>query len=86
MSNPNKNSVIAQRKRLLERLHKQPCTTIQARHELDVLQPAPRVFELRHNHGYNIVTHWCYEKNPGGGSHRIARYTLLPGTWDRGVK
>ena len=70
------NSVIAQRARLLSRLHHSPITSIQARSELDILHPAARVLELR-NSGYNIVTHWCSDKTPDGGRHRVAEYVLL---------
>lgn len=77
-----KNNAIAQRARLLKRLQEKPCTTMDARHELDIVSPAPRVFELRHVYGYNIQTHWSTEYNPGGSKHRVAKYVLLPGHWE----
>ena len=63
----------AQRKRLIEWLRKKPCTTIEARHELDIISPAPRIYELRHNDGYNIKTIWTMAINPGGRVHRVAQ-------------
>jgi len=57
---------------------------MEARHELDIVAPAPRIFELRHNYGYNIQTFWSVELNPGGGEHRVARYVLTPGKWRQG--
>ena len=65
--------------RLLEQLRVGPCTTIYARHELDIISPAPRIFELRHHYGHNIQTFWSTELNPGGERHRVANYILLSG-------
>lgn len=68
-----------QQKRLLAALQKNPMTTLQARHELDVLHPAGRVQELREQ-GLNIITHWTTEET-AKGKHRVARYVLLAGKW-----
>lgn len=46
----------AHRARILDRLKTKPLNTIQARDDLDIPSPAPRVFELRHDEGYNIET------------------------------
>ena len=73
-----------QRLLLLERLRKGACTTFEARHQLDIIGVAPRIFELRHHEGFNIQTHWSYDVNPGGGRHRIASYVLIPGRWKGG--
>lgn len=75
------NSAFAQRTRLLERLQRGPCTTVEARHQLDILGVAPRIYELRHQYGFNIRTHWAKGDNPGGGSHRIAQYVLHSGKY-----
>lgn len=76
-----------QRQRILTYLQAQgSATTIQLRHELDVLAPAPRIFELRHNHNANIVTSWDEAENPEGGTHRVARYTLKAGKYKEGKK
>lgn len=75
------SSLTAQRSRLLKRLEVAPVTTIQARHELDILAPAPRIYELRHNYGHNIQTHWQVEETPEGKPHRVALYVLLSGKY-----
>ena len=52
-------------------------TTQQARLELFIMSPAPRIFELRQE-GWNIKTErTIYEDSEG--KHRIARYVLLVG-------
>lgn len=73
------DSASAQRKRLHKRLQAGPCSTLEARHELDILGVAPRIFELRHQYGLNIQTHWIYGINPGGKGHRVAQYVLFSG-------
>lgn len=84
MTNLSDTYLNAQRTRLLDALQSSGVdgiTTIQARHELNILAPAPRVFELRHDYGKNIKTVWTQGMTPEGYSHRIARYVLLPGKW-----
>jgi hypothetical protein len=76
------NSTSAQRIRLLAALRKHPVSTIHARDELDIMAPAPRVFELRHNRGLNIQTHWKTEPTACGKDHLVAEYVLLPGKWE----
>ncbi len=61
-------------------------TTIQARHELDVMMPAARIFELRHHYGLNIQKVWTDELNPNGTEHRVAKYILKPGKYKDGKK
>jgi len=73
--------VDAQRSRLLKRLQLGACTTMEARHELDILGVAPRVHELRHQYGFNIQTLRTTALNPGGRNHRVAQYVLLPGKY-----
>lgn len=73
------NAIFVQRDRLLKMLQQGSCTTFEARHKLDIVQPAARIFELRHKYGYNIITHWENDINPGGGKHRIAKYVLMSG-------
>lgn len=70
------NTASAQRARLLTALIKGPVSTIKARHELDILAPAPRVYELRHIEGMKIITHWRTEVTPEGFSHRVGEYVL----------
>ena len=78
------NSAKNQRNRLLAALRNGPLTTLEIRHQLDILGVAPRVFELRHNLGHNIETHWAHDNNPGGGSHSVASYVLKVGKWKGG--
>ena len=80
----NDTSTQAQRQRLLMALIEAGAdgiTTIQARHELNILAPAPRVHELRHSHGRNIKTIPTIETTPEGYEHKVARYVLMPGAF-----
>lgn len=61
----------SQRQKILERLRKEPMTTLQAREQLFIMHPSARVQELRES-GYNIVTRMV----KSGGS-KIAQYALL---------
>jgi hypothetical protein len=82
MISSSNNSAKSQRSRLLERLRITPLTTFQAQHEQDIPSAAPRIFELRHNYGYNIKTEYTYVNRPGNsGRHRIANYVLLSGKY-----
>lgn len=74
-------SAAAQRARLLSRLIERPINTQDARSELDIFSPAPRVHELRHKLDYNIKTEWTTVESVAGKKHRIALYVLLSGTW-----
>lgn len=82
-------SIIAQRTRLLEALRMAEIggiTTIHARECLDVMSPAPRIFELRHIHDDNIQTIWVWDENAQGNRHRTARYILFPGSYKEAKK
>jgi hypothetical protein len=72
------NSAEGQRARLLEALKRGPLTTIEIRHDLDVLMPAARVFELRHNEGHDIEKIWVSRHTAAGNLHRVALYVLKP--------
>lgn len=72
-------SLPAQRQRLLSWLRVKPITTIEARHELNILAPAARIFDLRYSHQLNILTFWDHGFTPEGKKHRIAKYVLLSG-------
>lgn len=78
----NETSAAAQRTKLLAALHKHPVSTIHALEELDIIAPEPRVFELRHNQGLNILTHWKTEPTACGKNHRVAEYILRSGKWN----
>lgn len=74
--NVNNISTEAQRQRLLAYLkEKGSATTIFIRKELNILAPAPRVFELRKK-GYPIETHWLEDITYEGHKHRVANYIL----------
>ena len=68
-----------QRLRLLDYLKTHgTITTLQARSELDILAPAARIFELRHNFGYRInkvdIADYTEAKRKHTG---IAKYVLV---------
>ena len=69
-------STESQRSLLLDHLKKGPLTTIQARDELGVMSPAPRVMELRRQ-GHNIITLWTETVDRTGTKHREGQYVLL---------
>lgn len=82
MKNTHSADTAAQCQRLLAYLKKQgSISTPQARHELDIVMPAARIFQLRHKQDLNIITTWVREENPGGGVHRFANYILRPGRY-----
>jgi hypothetical protein len=69
----------AQRNRMIDALRVAPVTTIEARLNLDILMPAARVHELRHRHGFNILTYWTEQETECGKKHRVACYVLITG-------
>jgi len=73
----NTNSTAAQRQRLLDELARGSVSIIRARRDLDIMMPGTRIFELRHNYGYNIKTVWVTEETEAGKLHRIALYVLV---------
>jgi hypothetical protein len=75
----NTNSAEAQRLRILNRLEISPASTIELRRDLDVMMPAARVHELRHQFGKNITTIWTHQHTESGKLHRVARYVLQSG-------
>ncbi len=68
------HTAIAQRTKILDWLREKPMTTFEAREELDIMQPATRIFELRAK-GYNIVKDLITQN----GHNNVARYVLLAG-------
>jgi len=67
------------RKSLLKHLHAhERLTTIQAREELGVMSPAPRILELRRM-GYDIITYRRYKRDITGRNHYQAEYVLMAG-------
>lgn len=67
----------SQRQQIFDWLMRETLTTLQARRELDIMNPAARVGELR-KQGHNIQTHWTTDDN-GKYKHRVACYVLLVG-------
>lgn len=77
--NANKgDSAQNQRARLLEALQRfGSITTIEARKYLDVLSPAPRIFELRRAFGMNrIKTYRVRQASDCGKLHLVGLYVL----------
>lgn len=72
------NSAEGQRARLLEALKCGPLTTIEIRHDLDIMMPAARVHELRHIEDQNIDMHWVSRPTAAGNLHRVGMYVLMP--------
>ena len=68
-----------QRLRLLDYLKTHgTITTLQARSELDILAPAARIFELRHNYGYRINKVDIVDFTEARRKHTgIAKYVLV---------
>ncbi len=74
----SENTTEAQRQRIHDRLRLAgSLSTLQARHDLDVLHPAARVMELRQS-GVKIDTVWTHDLNGEGRLHRVALYILHP--------
>jgi len=66
-----------QRQRILERLRESPATTIELRGELDVMMPAARIFELRHDFGYEIDKTMVQDETKPDHEHTVALYSLV---------
>lgn len=80
-------SAEAQCRRLLKALQDagpKGITTIEARENLDIMMPAARVYELRHEQGLNIQKIEVKDVTAQGHPHRCSRYVLLPGKWKGG--
>ena len=73
----NDNSASTQRARVIQALRTGPKTTIELRRDWGIMQPAPRVFELKAR-SYIIVTTPVSAYTDDGVLHRaVARYVLL---------
>ena len=75
---PNANNTTASNQRaiILRALKIAPQTTITLRHNLGIMQPAPRIFELR-GLGHDIHTEMVREETPDNISHKgVAKYVL----------
>lgn len=71
-------SSAAQRQRIIKALFEQgSLTTLDIRHQLAIMSPAPRIFELRKN-GYVIRSYPVDVRDGEGNLHkRVAKYVLL---------
>ncbi|QJR82265.1 hypothetical protein CA267_016660 [Alteromonas pelagimontana] len=77
-NNIHSTSLVAQRQRLLEALRERSLTTVDCRNELNIIAPAPRIYELRHNYGHEILTERVTVADNHGRLHpRVARYHLM---------
>lgn len=70
------NTHEAQRDRLLDALRRGPVTTDQAKEALQIPQPGPRVWELRHWQGVQIATLLAHQEEDGRRK-RVALYVLM---------
>ena len=74
---PHNTSVSNQRAIILEALTESPKTTVELRHNYGIMQPAPRVLELKQR-GHNITSLRvnCYTPD-GIKHHSVAKYVLV---------
>lgn len=78
MTTINDTSRAAQRRRVAEYLLKHGrATTIELQAHCNALHSPRRVFELRHDFGWKIETHWRNDFDPQGRPHRVGSYVLL---------
>lgn len=74
--NFNDTSAANQRGIILAALRTCPQTTVELRHGHGIMQPAPRIFELR-GQGHDIVTVRTVTYTPDGIKHHaVAKYVL----------
>lgn len=74
---PHNTSVSNQRAIILAALKESPKTTVELRHDYGIMQPAPRIFELKQR-GYNITSLFVNCFTPDGIKHHaVAKYVLV---------
>lgn len=75
--NLNDTRVCNQRAIILEALKESPKTTVELRHDYGIMQPAPRIFELRQR-GHNIISLRvdCFTHD-GIKHNSVAKYILV---------
>ena len=74
--NANNTTASNQHAIILQALKIAPQTTISLRHDLGIMQPAPRIFELR-GLGHDIHTEMVRVETPDNISHKgVAKYVL----------
>ncbi|WP_306460534.1 helix-turn-helix domain-containing protein [Herbaspirillum sp. VT-16-41] len=70
------NTSYEQRQRLLETIQKRgSVTTMEAVRFLEIVDPRPRISELRAE-GWHIVRSWTMQESETGGLHRVGLYRL----------
>ena len=75
IGNAYRNNSAVQRSRILEVLKQHgSVSTIDLRRNYDV---APRIYQLRHEYGYEIDTVWTYQETDCGKLHRIGMYVYI---------
>ena len=74
--NANNTAASNQRAIILQALTIAPQTTISLRYDFGIMQPAPRIFELR-NLGHDIHTEMVRQETPDNITHKgVAKYVL----------
>ena len=73
----NDNSASTQRARFIQALRTGPKTTIELRRDWGIMQPAPRVFELKARSYIIVTTPVCADTDDGNSHRGVARYVLL---------
>jgi len=71
------NTIQAQICRLKEALKQRPMTTIEIRRELDIMEVAARIWDLRHKHGCDIHARFIEDETQPGYKHKVARYSFI---------
>lgn len=76
---PDNNSTNAQRVSILHWFStiSPRLTTLDAREILGIMSPAPRIGELRHDFGHEIITEWERQKDSTGTLHRVGVYIYV---------
>ena len=83
---PANTSTTTQRLCIERALRIAPCHTLFFREALGICAPTPRIFELRHSLGINVITRYVTAIDATGTVHkRVALYSLHSGTWSRYV-
>jgi len=73
---PHNTSLSSQRAIILEALKESPKTTVELRHDYGIMQPAPRILELKQR-GHYITSLRVTSYTPDGIKHRaVALYVL----------
>lgn len=68
---------VAQRRRIADYLLQHGrATTLELQTQCNALHSPRRVFELRHDFGWQIETHWQRANDPQGRLHRVGSYVL----------